>query len=246
MNLTIAIPTFNRNEILEKNLSNLLPRLSGGCKVLVIDNCSDVPVQATLSNVIKNTQTIDVKIIRNEFNIGMTGNILKCFELCETPWLWVLGDDDFVHAGAVNKIQEDLKGHSDCNFISYAWDAPSLSRKSEKKITEGLNELLDSVESIGVILFISTSVYNVKAVREYLSFGYFFQSSYTPHLAMLFMSLRNGGKCMLSRDQIVTNKGFDTPAHLRWDQIFIYQLIILLRLPLSPVSQKSLDRDCAS
>ena len=38
----------------------------------------------------------------------------------------------------------------------------------------------------------------------------------------------------LSNNQIVVNKAEDTPRELRWNQIFIYQITILLRLPLEP------------
>lgn len=51
---------------------------------------------------------------------------------------------------------------------------------------------------------------------------------------MLFMSLGDDGKCAFSKDQIVINKTEDTPAELKWEQIFIYQLTLLLRLHLKP------------
>ena len=67
-----------------------------------------------------------------------------------------------------------------------------------------------------------------------MSFAHFFQTSYAPHLVMLFMSLGDKGKCAFSTDQIVVNMAEETPSHLKWDQIFIYQLTLLLRLPLKP------------
>ena len=67
-----------------------------------------------------------------------------------------------------------------------------------------------------------------------MSFAHFFQTSYAPHLVMLLMSLGDEGKCSYSREQIVANKYEDTPTHLKWDQIFIYQVTMLLRLPLKP------------
>ena len=38
--------------------------------------------------------------ICNAENIGMARNIIKCFELAETPYCWVFGDDDMVRIGA--------------------------------------------------------------------------------------------------------------------------------------------------
>ncbi len=233
--LTIAIPTYNRNNILRVNLERLLPQLTNECKLLVVDNNSDIPVEETLRDILDEYRHLDIKIIRNSENVGLTGNILKCFELCSEEWLWILGDDDKVEDLSIGIIVKDLKKYENTHFISYAWDEESFKRKQNIK-TNGVEELMDKIESIGVILFISTSIYNIKKVKKYLSYGNFFQSTYAPHLAMLFMSLKDGGECILMKEQIVKNETLNTPPHLRWDQIFIYQMVLLLRLPLKSLS----------
>lgn len=233
MKLTIAIPTYNRNEILKKNLNFLIPQLTTDCRLIIIDNASDNPVDNDLKDIILNHKKINIKVIRNRDNIGLTGNILRCFELCEDPWLWVLGDDDEVKSGALEKIIFDIENNKDVHFINYAWDAPSFLRKGSL-LTHGVGDFIDNIENLGVALFISAGIYNTKKIKKYLSFGNFFQTTYAPHLVMLFLSVGDEGQCILSNEQIVTNRGFETPESLRWDQIFIYQITLLLRLPLSP------------
>jgi glycosyltransferase involved in cell wall biosynthesis len=235
MSLTIAIPTYNRNTILKNNLSFLLPQINPECKILILDNSSDIPVIDSINDLLKNYPEIDIKVVRNKYNIGLTGNILRCFELCETPWLWILGDDDQVKDGALTQISNDIKKYNDEHFISYAWDEPSFKRNKDI-ITKGIDDLIDSFESIGVILFISTSIYNVTKMSNKMSYGNFFQTTYAPHLVILFMSLKDNGKCVLSCNQIVINKSEETPISLKWDQIFIYQIVLLMRLPLHPTS----------
>jgi glycosyltransferase involved in cell wall biosynthesis len=235
MKLTISIPTYNRNEILKKNLRFLLPQLTSDCRVLILDNHSDIPIKESLDDLIKEYPNIEIEVIRNSNNIGLPANILRCFEICTDDWLWVLGDDDKVKDGAIEQILYDIKRYNENHFISYAWDEPSFQRKNDL-ITNGINELIDSFESLGVILFTSASVYNVSKVIKSISYGNFFQSTYAPHLVMLFMSLGDTGKSVLSCNEIVINNGFDTPVNLRWDQIFFYQMILLLRLPLKPTT----------
>jgi len=235
MKLTISIPTYNRNAILKENLKYLLPQMTTDCKILILDNHSDTPVKEFLEDLIIEYKHIEINVIRNSNNIGLTANILRCFEMCTDDWLLVLGDDDKVKDGAINQILYDIKRYEDNHFISYAWDEPSFQRKNDLT-TIGINELIDSFESIGVILFTSASVYNVPKVIKSISYGNFFQSTYAPHLVMLFMSLGDSGKSVLSCNEIVINKGFETPFHLRWDQIFFYQMVLLLRLPLKPTT----------
>jgi len=233
MKLTIAIPTYNRNEILKENLAKLLPQITDECRVVIFDNCSDVSVRDTIEDLVEVYSQIDISVVRHRYNIGMTANILKCFEECPDPWLWVLGDDDEVTDGAVARILGDINMKRELRFITYAWDADSFKRGQEV-ITTGIDQFLETFETFGCVLFLSTSVYNMNKVVDSMSFGHFFQTSYAPHLVMLFMSLGDEGKCAFSRDQIVVNKGEETPSELKWDQIFIYQLTLLLRLPLKP------------
>jgi glycosyltransferase involved in cell wall biosynthesis len=230
--LTIAIPTYNRNDILKRNLIYLIPQLTEFCQLVIVDNKSDISVHSEIDDLILKNPSKKINIIRNKHNVGLTGNIIKCFELCEDGWLWILGDDDLVKPNAISTIMNDINKNNDKVFISYAWDEPSIKRKGDIT-TRGVDEIIDSMESVGVILFISTSVYNVKKVSGSISYGSFFQSTYAPHLAILFMALKKGGECILTNKQIVTNNSNNTPLELRWDQIFIYQLILLLRLPLS-------------
>jgi len=241
MKLTIAIPTYNRNKILKNNLALLLPQLTADCKLVILDNSSDIPVEEDLKDILNDYQQFNIKVIRNRFNIGLTGNILRCFELCEDPWLWVLGDDDEVKSGAIEQIFFDIKNNIDIHFINYAWDEPSFLRKSNIH-TRGMVDFIDKIETLGVALFISAGIYNANKISKYLSFGCFFQSTYAPHLVMLFLSVGDEGNCILSNKQIVVNKGFETPEALRWDQIFIYQITMLLRLPLSPNTIYNLKR----
>jgi len=233
--LTIAIPTYNRSKILKNNLELLIPQLTDECDLLIIDNKSEKPVRDELNEILLKYSEKKINIITNLHNIGLTGNIIKCFELCKNDWLWILGDDDKVKDGAVTRILNDIRENENKVFISYAWDEASFNRNGNI-ITNGVDELIESIESLGVILFISTSVYNVKKVVKNISFGSFFQTTYAPHLVILFMSLKSGGECILSNRQIVINDSINTPRELKWDQIFIYQLVVLLRIPLNSLT----------
>lgn len=236
--LTIAIPTYNRNDILVENLVKLLPQVESHCRVVIYDNCSVIPVEESLTSLSIDLRS-KVDVVRNLVNVGMTGNIIKCFEGCDTPWLWILGDDDEVQDDALNTIYRDIGLNPNASLITYAWDEPSL-RRTEDILVKGSRAILDVIESFGVLLFLSTSVYNMQNVRETLAFASFFQSSYAPHLVVAFLAVGTNGNCLISSSQIVSNGNFNTPEHLRWDQFYIYQLVLLLRLPLEPETLFSL------
>ena len=52
MKLTIAIPTYNRNDIFRANLEKLLPQVTNECRVIIFDNCSDIPIENTVKDLL--------------------------------------------------------------------------------------------------------------------------------------------------------------------------------------------------
>jgi glycosyltransferase involved in cell wall biosynthesis len=103
--LTIGIPTFNRSDVLIKNIDyilslNILDRI----ELLVIDNNSDDDTYSLLFSKYKNKFTF----IKNETNIGFSKNTIKLFSMCKTKYLLWLSDEDFIIKENINKILDLL------------------------------------------------------------------------------------------------------------------------------------------
>ncbi len=113
--LTIAIPTFNRNEQVKKQFLSVKRQLTDEVRVIIIDNHSNNPI----IDLIDTEKDCRVNIIRNEFNIGADGNIAKCFDTCHTDWLWTLSDDDIITEDAVQIILKHIKMYDDTLFFNF-------------------------------------------------------------------------------------------------------------------------------
>ena len=120
MKLTIAIPTYNRNDILEQNIGLLLPQLNSDCKLLIIDNHSSIPVEETLNPYILKFPHVSIEVIRNRVNVGGNANVLRCIEFCETEYLWILSDDDPVLNNAVETIFKYIHGTQVYDFVNFS------------------------------------------------------------------------------------------------------------------------------
>lgn len=224
MILTIAIPTYNRNKILSRNIKLLLPQLTSECKLLVLDNHSDVPVEETLMPVIKEYPEINIRLIRNRVNIGGNGNIVRCYEYCDTDYLWVLGDDDMVEPDAIRTILEKIKSYPEAIYFNYNFYEliPDRNYKKEpfKKncamaITKGFDDFMDHVSSFGQIVFISSGIFKVPKMLPFLYIGMNYQYSSFPHLVMLLCSLETEEICCFADDFVVTNGHLTTPSSLK-------------------------------
>lgn len=234
--LTIAIPTYNRNQTLLTNLGRLLPQLTSDCRMLIIDNNSDQPVEATLVGHLAQIPPLDYRIVRNRANIGANANILRCFELCETTWLWVLGDDDLVEPTAISTILEHIRLYPDAVCVNFSVE--QLHARSDVVTTCGQEQFVEVIDSLANFIFISTNIYRADVMALQLKFGYQYAYSMAPHLAVLLTSLDCAEVCCFSNQQIVRL----TPGQ-SWPYLnSALGLPTLLELPLRPNAVGSFAR----
>jgi glycosyltransferase involved in cell wall biosynthesis len=118
--LSITIPTWNRAQTLAKALSLLLPQVekySNEIEVVLSDNASDDNTSEIVQNYIKNYPGINIASNRNNENIKFFGNFVKCRELAQGKYIWILSDDDFVCPKVVSNIINAIKNNKDIAAI---------------------------------------------------------------------------------------------------------------------------------
>lgn len=205
MKLTVAIPTYDRNEILWESVKKLLPQLTGDCELHIVDNGSPVPVVDTLKPLLALWPDAPVRITRNPVNIGGAANILRCFELALGEWMWCVGDDDTAAQGAISQILTDVRRLSHAVFIHYS--SPVDAHDADLTV-HGQEEFIASSISYNGMMFTPAGVYRMKKVLPALRFGYLYAYTWGPHLAVVLSSLAQGETCEIrSFHLIVSNKG---------------------------------------
>lgn len=195
--LTIIIPTFNRNEKLLKTLGTVQQLfLITEVDVRIIDNASDIPVELTIAGsglVLEN-----LRVHRNSYNVGGNANILRCFEVSQTDWIWILGDSDMPERGALVKIFAAIEQHPDAVRFGF-------SNQGHEGVCFGLDEFLTLSPAFGEMLFVSSAVFNAKVMRKFLHIGFHFSYSMAPHLALLIEALGVDQKTVNFKSNIVSS-----------------------------------------
>lgn len=236
MLLTVAIPTYNRNQTLLRTVRALLPQLTEQCNLLILDNCSDVPVAETLQGIAE-VAAGQLRIVRNKVNIGLTANLLRCFEMCETEWVWLLGDDDFLQPDAIETIFHYLALHPESLLFNFPVDHV----RKQLTLTTGLAELVGNLDGLSDIAFISSSVYKVAAILPNLKFGYQFAYTMHPHLAALLVTVGDNGACCLVNRQIADRGPTPVQLEQQWSLVNLaLGFPTLLDLPLKPAIREDL------
>ncbi|MBD6619254.1 glycosyltransferase family 2 protein [Komarekiella sp. 'clone 1'] len=118
--LTIAIPTYNRAELLDKQLAWLAQAIKGfesECEILVSDNCSTDNTQDVIKKWQIQLSSITFKVNKNFKNLGVVKNIIYCLSSATTKYVWTIGDDDPIQERAVGYVIDKLKQHEDLSLL---------------------------------------------------------------------------------------------------------------------------------
>lgn len=235
--LTIAIPTFDRPELLRKTVALVLPQLRPGVKLVIRDNASSLPAEEVLRSLLAEHLAVDVRIERNRFNLGGNPNILRCLELCESEWVWILGDDDLPATNAVETILSDIESApADLVFINYRCQ---LYNRREERELRGLDDFVERVDSISSALFLSASILRAPAAQKHLRLAYTYAYSNMPHLIAVMYALREGGIARLSMKEIADWQR--PPPQQRWSVLnAALAFPTMLDLPFSSEIRKRL------
>lgn len=202
--LTIAIPTYNRIKELRRTLTNLIPQLDDKCYLMILDNNSDNIVENEISDITELLSKDSYAVIRHRVNIGADPNVFRCFELCETKWLWTLSDDDEVLPNAVKTIFQTIEEYPDMlsvNFYS-PHDLHPIRKQSETYF--GVKGLLQSVDSFGAAIFMSTNIYNMSQIDSFYEANHMVYSC-ASQWAILFFNIDDNKYVVKSDKEIVKN-----------------------------------------
>ena len=185
--------------------------------MIIIDNSSETPVTSLLDDDILSV----IKVHRNQVNIGGAANIARCFELCETDWLWTLSDDDIVCPDAVNTILRTIKTVNDVCYINFN-NIKTFSNNSFAEVLKNSGLYQD-------FYYMSVCLYNMTKLRSYLHHYYRGLSTMQPGVYMLikYLDENRNDKCMISNERIVNSGSND----ISWNRMtFIYASLYLLDL----------------
>lgn len=93
--VSILIPVYNREAIIEKCVSSALNQSYVNVEVVVVDNCSTDSTWNILTKMLSGNKNLRVQ--KNDMNIGPVLNWKKCINLARGSYLKILWSDDLMH-----------------------------------------------------------------------------------------------------------------------------------------------------
>lgn len=121
--LSVCISTYNRAEWLAvslKNWSRMYPEPLKDVEFVVCDNTS---TDRTSEVVKPYAERSDFSYYRNTENVGMLGNLRQTAHHARGEYVWILGDDDLLLPGAIERVLYALNTYDDLTlvYLNYAY-----------------------------------------------------------------------------------------------------------------------------
>lgn len=113
--LTIFIPSYNRIAALERCLDSVFDEIrrarnGGRIKVLVVDDYSSDPVEQVVAEHRRKGDEIDFFLHRKKCGIAEIA-FFASLEFIHTPYAWLLGNDDAILPGSIDRLFAQLDLH---------------------------------------------------------------------------------------------------------------------------------------
>lgn len=183
--LTIAIPTFNRAKLLERQLQWLSRAIRGfgpECEVIISDNASPDATPEVIERFAEDFDGAQLRLVRQDTNLGAIRNIAFCFREACGRHVWTIGDDDLIEDDTLAYVLNVLREHPDLALLALNFssrDVPTgellfercFDVKEEKVSNRGqmlFEKQLEEPHSArrGGLMFTTALVYRSELIQE--------------------------------------------------------------------------------
>lgn len=224
--IAFCIPAYNRYDCLIELLETIVGQLDdtnrNKIQICVSDDCSPQSLEKTVDYM----KQYDVEYIyyRNENNLGADGNFLKSAEIANARYCWMMGDDDGIADGAINRMLRYIEEYPDiavffgnryvCNkklkpFMKEKWTKRKghffVDFTQEDDILKYFNEL-NSTTCLG---YLTTLIVKKQEWDQITEYSEYIGTIYI-QVAKYFMMLYKKGKMLCLDDYIALSRfGYD-------------------------------------
>ena len=121
--ITVAIPTYKRNDLLLKTLNCLKNQTHKNIIVYVSNNSQETKDIDEIDKIKKKMEkeNFHFHLIHQKTNIGAINNLLFLLSLSKTKYFMWLCDDDEISTKCIEILYKDIKNHNDAISVTPYW-----------------------------------------------------------------------------------------------------------------------------
>ncbi len=200
--LSICIPTYERNDLFELCIASLdrnIKDIEDETEIEIIVSINDSSsIKHDILHKYKSLEKILV-IHQNSINIGGDQNIISCYKKATGKYIWILGDDDYIHHKGVDYLLMKIKEKNpSCIFINSHGYKKSYN---EKPYSLKSSFSLNFNEFITKISYKSTFISSIVLCNKLIDFNSAscFERTSLYQLNLLLQTAKNGNNLYIGR-----------------------------------------------
>lgn len=173
LKLSICIPTFNRAEYLKEALDSILRQVTIENKdlieIVISDNASTDGTDQ-LIEYYKDKSLIKIRYKKLKENLGADKNYLHVVELAKGDYCWMLGSDDAIKPGSINRILYEIENNYDIYLFNRLECDIYLKPKKERFwLREDIGDKIFNLCDPKEFIFYCNHANSIGALFSYLS-----------------------------------------------------------------------------
>ena len=159
--LSICIPTFNRDYLIQECLRNISPIIEKyNLHIYISDNASTDNTEMVIKEFQKNYSCITYQ--KQEYNIGPDRNFEYVLKMSKSKYCWLLGDGCYIPEDSILSLLKDLEKRE--------WDLYIVSDSENKRIRGNsiiYTNATNLLENVGWhMTWLSSLIYNKKIINN--------------------------------------------------------------------------------
>ncbi len=171
MNLSILIPTYNGSATLKQTLQSIVSQNFTDYEIIIgDDNSADNTIQ-----IAESFNEARIKIFKFNQNVGYAKNLQRCFERATGEIIFLMGQDDILAAGALQKTCDAFLLDNDIGAVTrpYFWFDKDINKpvravlpldKNQNKIVS----IFDSAKIFNHVMWSTGQLSGLALKREFL------------------------------------------------------------------------------
>jgi len=217
--LSICIPTYNRGAFIGETLESIVSQATDEVEIVVSDNASTDNTKEVICEFLRRFSRITY--FKWAENQGADRNYLKVVELAQGNYCWLMGSDDVLVPGSVERILKEIESQHDiylCNrtecdrslqpLRNEFWLKPQIGdRVFEFKENAQFAEYLYAAQSIGALFSYLSSIIVKRSSWDSIIFDESFIGTAYSHAYILLSIIINGGNLKYIHTQFVLCRG---------------------------------------
>ena len=165
MNITLCIPTYNRNEMVINSFSEIIDdkRIN---EIVIMDDCSDIEIYNSMCLNLKKLNDGRIKVYRNDINKRAFMNKLSSVEKSTNDWIILLDSDNKLTKNYIDSIPNNLEDNVFYIPSHAICDSPYLNYQKHSDKFFDINDYKKISHSDEIMLNTGNYLFNKKTYIE--------------------------------------------------------------------------------